>query len=101
MEDRTIALLTLIPSAEQSKFEQSRFEQSKFNWFTDFWRWAGGTLHRVWWHTHAYATVFGILLLTLLSLVVLYLHNQFIKRRFQLQWHPSTQQLFISTRRSE
>jgi hypothetical protein len=33
-------------------------------------------LHRLWWHFHSYTTVIGVMLLLLLSLMILYVHNQ-------------------------
>lgn len=30
--------------------------------------------HRLWWHTKAYGTVLGVMLLTLASLIYLYIH---------------------------
>ncbi|GAX44677.1 hypothetical protein NIES4075_56960 [Tolypothrix sp. NIES-4075] len=33
------------------------------------------TIHRLWWHTKAYATVLGIMLLTFASLGFLYIHS--------------------------
>ncbi len=38
--------------------------------------WAIAPLYRLWWHTHAYATILGILFLTLLSLMALVLYEQ-------------------------
>ncbi len=38
--------------------------------------WAIAPLYRLWWHIHAYATVLGILFLTLLSLIALYFYER-------------------------
>ena len=42
------------------------------------WKFLGSSaaaIHRLWWHTKAYATVLGIMLLTFASLGFLYIHS--------------------------
>jgi hypothetical protein len=41
------------------------------------------------WHVHAYLIIFGITLLTVLSLIGLYFHNQLRKLRLKLQKRSS------------
>ncbi|MBW4518251.1 MAG: hypothetical protein KME16_00770 [Scytolyngbya sp. HA4215-MV1] len=90
MEDLTISIQTQ-PVA-----------QSRLLSFGHSLHWVMAPLYRIGWHTHAYATIFGIMFLTLLSLIALYFHSQFGKL---LKLHPrsgqSAQRLPVPARRSQ
>jgi hypothetical protein len=51
---------------------QKRIHQSQL-W--KFFKSSAATIHRLWWHSKAYATVLGIMLLTFVSLGFLYIHS--------------------------
>jgi len=47
--------------------------------------WIRAWVYRLWWHTHAYTTIFAITVLTLLSLIGLYLHHLVERRQSSLK----------------
>jgi hypothetical protein len=79
-----MAIAIQVQTVQQTKAAQQA-KEAKGAGLSKLVSWAIAPLYRLWWHTHAYATILGILFLTLLSLVALYLYEQSSRVLFKLK----------------
>lgn len=54
-------------------------QPSKFSYLVKLKYWLIAPFQKIWWHTHAYSVIFGVMGLTMLSVIVLYLYDHFSK----------------------